>query len=324
MNQLPRLPSTRSVPISLTLILTIALAGMALAGPISGQSAVNAGPDLLLTRATLNIGGNTGGLSGTATALAGRAAGTATALAGRAARTTTALAGKAAATATAVYAKAVATATAFASRVAPTLTALAINVDITVTLPANQAMAALTSYAAQVLGTAVTVTKASGVSAGVTANLAQVDSSAAAQAAVLKLATTSYGGILSSGAATLSYGTGTLSGNINLDVQGASLGVYSLVVTTKANLTATDALALAKATFPYLAGFDYAVYPVSSGFAWYAAEAASAIDPQAHQVVTMPETVILYVLPASSGKVATVTATVGRGDFATNIELPSK
>ncbi len=323
MNQLSRLPSMRSVPISLSLILTVALVGIALAGPVSGQSAVNAGPGLLLTRATLNIGGNTGGLSGTATALAGRAAGTATALAGRVARTSTALAGKAAGTATALYGKAAATTTAFASRVAPTLTALAINIDITATLPADQAAAALTSYAAQVLGTSVTVTKASGVSAAVTANLAQTDTSAAAQSAVLKLATTSYGGILYSGAATLSYGTGTLSGDINLDVQSASLGVYSLVLTTRARLTAADALALARATFPYLAGFDYAVYPVSSGFAWYAAEAASAIDPQTRQVVSMPETVILYVLPGSSGKVATVTATVGRGDFSTSIKLPT-
>jgi hypothetical protein len=329
MNQLPRLPSIKFALIALLLILAVFVVETALAGPVNGQSTLYAGRMLLPTRGTLsggNTGGNTGAirLAGTATALAGKAIGTTTALAGRAVDTTTALAGRAAGTATALYAKAAATATAFVSRVAPTLTALAINIDITATLPADQAAAALTSYAAQVLGTAVTVTKASGETAAVTANLAQTDNSAAAQSAVIKLATTSYGGILSSGAATLSYGTGTLSGDINLDVQSASLGVYSLVVTTKAKPTADEALALAKATFPYLAGFDYAVYPVSSGYAWYAAEATSAIDPETGQVVSMPETVILYVLPASNGKVATVTATVGRGDFTKSIELPSE
>jgi hypothetical protein len=63
---------------------------------------------------------------------------------------------------------------------------------------------------------------------------------------------------------------------------------------------------------------------VSKGYAWYATSYVSAIDPATHKVVTMAEAVILYVLPSSSGKTATVSATVGRGDFAALIEAPTK
>jgi hypothetical protein len=201
---------------------------------------------------------------------------------------------------------------------------LAVKVKVTSTLPANEAAAALTSYASSVLGTSVNVTKAGGLTADVTKSLTQTQQSADAQASALKLATKSYGGILSNGAAALSYGTGTVSGDINIDVQGASLGVYSLVVQTNTALDAANALSLAQRTFPNLAGMTYATYTVSKGYAWYATSYVSAIDPATHKVVTLAEAVILYVLPGTSGKTATVSATVGRGDFAALIEAPAK
>ncbi len=236
----------------------------------------------------------------------------------------TALAGKGAATATALYVKSIGSATAFASKVAPTLTALANNLKITATVPADEASAAITTYASEVLGTAVTVKKASGLTADVTNSLTQTQASAEAQAAVVKLAVKTYGATLSNGVASLSYGSGSVSGDVSIDVQGASLGVYSLAVSLKDSLTSESALALALATFPDLAGLDYSTYSVSTGYAWYAVTTVSAIDPKQHKVVTMAQTVILYVLPASGGKTASVSATVGRGDFAELITVPSK
>jgi hypothetical protein len=81
-----------------------------------------------------------------------------------------------------------------------------------------------------------------------------------------------------------------------------------------------SAFSLAQRTFLNLAGMAYATYTGSKGYAWYATSYVSAIDPATHKVVTMAEAVILYVLPGSSGKAATVSATVGRGDFAALIE----
>jgi hypothetical protein len=253
------------------------------------------------TRSATTSSGQIGAAGSTATALAGRAAGTATAAAGSGAGS----------------------ATAYAVKVGPTLTALAVQVKVTATLPANEAAAALTSYASSVLGTTVTVTKAGGLTADVTKNMTQTQQGADAQVSALKLATKSYGGVLSNGAAALSYGTGTVSGDINIDVQGASFGVYSLIVQTGASVDAASALSLAQRTFPNLAGMTYATYTVSKGYAWYATSYVSAIDPATHKVVTMTEAVILYVLQGSSGKTATVSATVGRGDFAALIEAPT-
>ncbi len=258
------------------------------------------------------------GQSGTATALAGRLT------SAQSGGTATALAGKIAGTATAAANKVAASATAYVSKVAPTLTALAIKVNVTATLPANQAAAALASYASSVLGTTVSVTKAGGLTADITKSLTQTQESADAQTSAIKLATESYGGLLANGVAALSYGTGAVSGDINIDVQGTSLGVYSLALTTSTPLDALGALSLAQKTFPNLAGFAYTTYPVSKGYAWYTTSSVSAIDPKSHKVVMIAETVILYVLPGSNGKTATVSATVGRGDFAKLIEIPDK
>jgi len=312
------LPSSLRLIVLATLMLLTGLVvyGLWFATPIQAQRGST--PRMTQTISRTQTSAANVGRNATATALAGKlsatqSGGTATARAGKLPGTTTAAANKVAASATA-----------FSSRVAPTLTALAINVNVTATLPTDQAATALTSYAASVLGTTIQVTKAGGVTAEVTKNLSQTAASAEAQTSAITLATESYGGMLTNGAAALSYGTGAVSGDITIDVQGASLGVYSLVVTTNTALDASSALTLAKKTFPNLASLDYATYTVSKGYAWYATHAVSAIDPASHKVVALAETVILYVQPSSNGKAATVSATVGRGDFAKLIEVPDK
>ena len=218
-----------------------------------------------------------------------------------------------AATATALKATTVAAATQ-AARARATLTSVA-------TLPAEEAAAAITAYADSVLDLSVSVTKAGGLTGTVNRALSQTTAGGAAQSATVKLAVKTYGAVLRNGAASLSYGAGTLSGDVTVDVQGSSLGVYSLVVPTSGALTAESALKLAEATFPALAGRAYTAYAVNKGYAWYAQGSTSGLDPKTRKVVALAEAVILYVVPGAGGK-ASVSATVGRGEFAANIQVP--
>lgn len=131
-----------------------------------------------------------------------------------------------------------------------------------------------------------------------------------------------YGATLKNGAASLSYGSGTITGDVTVDVQTSSLGVYALIVPTKAALDANSALALAKTTFPLLAGLTYTPYTVTGDYAWYATGSATTIDPKTREAVTTAQAVLLYILPDRSGQ-ASVTATVGRGQFAASVIPPA-
>lgn len=221
-----------------------------------------------------------------------------------------------------------ATAGAGATRLAATSTALkaratALRATLTpfATVPADEAAAAISTYAADVLGLTVTVRKAGGLSGTVTRTLMQTPKGGDAQSATAKLAVKSYGATLSNGAASLSYGSGVVSGDISVDVQASSLGVYSLVVTGATASNVEAALALAQTTFPALADLRYTTYAVSKGYAWYATSNVSAVDPKTRKAVTLAQAVILYVVPGRDGK-ASVSATVGRGEFAAALKAP--
>lgn len=210
-----------------------------------------------------------------------------------------------------------------ATKLSPTLKALTVKGTVTpvATLSAAEASGAITTYASKVLGITVTVKKAGGVSYDVTRNLTQTTSGGAALNSVAKLAMKTYGATLSNGAAALSYGKGTISGDVNVDVQGASLGVYTLAATASGTLNADSALALAKQTFPGIAERTYVQKTVTKGYAWYFKGTTIGIDPKTKKVVTLAEAIVLYVVPGTKGK-ASVTATVGRGDFASQVKAP--
>lgn len=217
-------------------------------------------------------------------------------------------------TSTALYSKFGGTATAFAA------TSTAFWSKAT-RLPGDEAAQAISTYATEVLGTSVTVTAAGGATYDVSRTLSQTEESADAQAYAVKLAVETYAATLKGGAASLSYGKGTVTGDITIDVQASSLGVYTLYVTATGTLTADSALALATKTFPALANLPYEPYTVSKGFAWYTRASVPAIDPKTRQVTSTAQSVILYVTPGSKGQ-AVVTATVGRGDYASAIQEP--
>ncbi|MBM4425475.1 MAG: hypothetical protein FJ030_19215 [Chloroflexi bacterium] len=125
------------------------------------------------------------------------------------------------------------------------------------TTGSSAATTAITSYASSVLGISVTVKKAGGLTGDVTKSLTQTPSGSQAQLSAVNLAVTSYGALLSNGAASLSYGSGTVTGDVTVDVQGSSLGVYSLMASYSGTLDANSALTLAKNTFPGVSGFSY-------------------------------------------------------------------
>lgn len=224
--------------------------------------------------------------------------------------------GNVAATATALRAT--------ANAVATTIKATATTVRATAQptkLPSEEAATAITTYADEVLGIAVEIKKAGAYASTFVRDLAQTPKGSAAQTATVKLALKNYGAILTNGAATLSYGSGTITGDVNVDVQASSLGVYSLVVASSGNLTANSALTLAKATFPGLDDLTYTAYATTKGFAWYNKGSVTVIDPKTRKAVTTSQVVVFYVLPSANGK-ASVSVTVGRGEFAKTVKVP--
>ncbi len=226
-------------------------------------------------------------------------------------------AGGALATAAAIATKTIATSQAISTKAAQ----VKLTLTPGTTTGAQAATTAITDYASSVLGIKVTVKQAGGLTGQVTRTISQTPKGGTAQQAVVKLAVITYGATLSNGAASLSYGTGTVTGNVQVDVQGSSLGVYSLLTTSTSTSTldSSAALSLAKKTFPNLANFPYTAQTVTKGYAWYAKGSVTGYDTSLKKFVTLAEAVILYVLPGTNGK-ATVTATVGRGDFATAVK----
>jgi hypothetical protein len=184
-----------------------------------------------------------------------------------------------------------------------------------------EAAQAITVYASEVLGTQIVVQKAGGVTTDVVRAITQTDESSNAQSATVKLAVKNYSATLKNGAATLSYGDGTVTGDVAVDVQGASLGVYSLTAAATGQIDANAALSLAKATYPALAVLPYTPYSVTSGYAWYVSSTAPGLDPKTGKATAISQAVLLYVLPVANGR-ASVTATVGRGTFATQVVPP--
>lgn len=200
--------------------------------------------------------------------------------------------------------------TATALQLAQTATAL---VGKVTPLPSDEASASIISYAQQVLGVNVVVESARGSAGDVTRGIPNADQ---AQQAVARLAVKSYYGTLTDGAASLSYGVGTISGDLAVDVQGASLGIYTLTVPGTAP-DANAALQVALNTYPLLTAFTYTPSVVFTGYAWFASGTATAYDPQTRTVKTIAQSIYLYVLPTQRG--VTVSAVVGRGEFASHV-----
>jgi hypothetical protein len=218
-------------------------------------------------------------------------------------------------TVTAIRPAIIGTATAFAGTVQAIKSTLALT-----PISSDVASQTIVNYAINTFGIPVTIVKAGGADANIVKTFPVPANVSFAQSLAANLATQIYVAQLSNGVAWLSTGAGTLTANTGTtaDVQSSSLGIYTLSVPFSGTLNASSALALAKATYPVLAGYTYTASSESSGFAWYSHDSASVIDPATKHLIVTPQTVILSVIPGTNGTAA-VSAAVGRGTYAVSL-----
>ncbi len=133
----------------------------------------------------------------------------------------------------------------------------------------EQAALAIQAYGKDVLGVDVTVIAGRGV-------IGDLDLPVAVESGVtgaLKLAGVSYFALLQDGGASLSLGGGTATGDLTTSIQDASLGIFSFSLAQAMPVTAEQALALVKATYPNLAGKTLVQVDSTQGFSFETAHA---------------------------------------------------
>jgi hypothetical protein len=180
----------------------------------------------------------------------------------------------------------------------------------------DEAAAVIRQYALEVLGLEVNILRAGGLTADIERQVELPQDGEDAQASTATVAVQSYGAVLESGAASVSYGSGTVAGDISVDINASSLGAFSFQMAVPDN--ATDALALALETFPALAGRSFTRFPVNRGWAWIALGNVPGMDAQTLQATLVAEEVLLAVTPAALGR-GVVSVVVGKGDFAAEV-----
>jgi len=176
------------------------------------------------------------------------------------------------------------------------------------------ATAAITKYAQDVLGLEVKIIKAGGLTADIQRMIKLPEAGDAAQGAGSKAAVETYGALLNGGAASVSYGSGTIAGDLTIDINSSSLGAFSFDSGTVPR-TRADALALAKQTFPGVADRSFIAFPVTQGYAWVAEGQVPGFDAATGQGTLVAEAVLLAVTPGIPLRSA-VSVVVGKGDFA--------
>jgi hypothetical protein len=223
---------------------------------------------------------------------------------------------------------AAATLAAKATEMAPTTNALAtkaINAVATAATAAAQvtppdvadeaaATAAITQYAEDVLGISVNIIKAGGLTADIQRMLKLPQAGDAAQDAATKAAVETYAALLDRGAASVSYGSGTVAGDLTIDINSSSVGAFSFDAGTVPGSRA-EALELAKQTFPGIADRSFTAFPVQQGYAWLAQGNVPGYDRATGQASLVAEAVLLAVTPGIPLRSA-VSVVVGKGDFA--------
>jgi len=119
---------------------------------------------------------------------------------------------------------------------------------------------AITQYAANVLHVNVEVVVAGSKAGDVPVPQSVQESLDAA----INVAGTTYAGLLQNGAASVSLGAGNISGNMDADIQDASLGAFSLLQAGAVPTNETDALVLVQVTFPGIADWPFVLQKASA------------------------------------------------------------
>lgn len=183
-------------------------------------------------------------------------------------------------------------------------------------IPSYDAAAMITTFAEEYLGVEPSVTRAVGVSGDI---LLPPVVQAEVEATVALAGQVSVGAIRiaeDGGAAEVAVGTGTISGDLEADINAASLGSYGVVLPQQS--LPTDEVAartLLLTTYPGLAGTDLEQVSTEQGYAFKAVTTVQHFDPETKTLTTTAQVVIAGV----NGKeqATAVWAVVGNGDFAT-------
>lgn len=186
---------------------------------------------------------------------------------------------------------------------------------------AADAEAAIVSYASDVLGLSVAPLYAGTVTREVNRALVLSAQGQSAQNAVVDLALVSYGAVFANGAAALSYGDGAISGDLEVDINTASLGAYSVLVGGTAPDTETEALTVVLGIFPGLADRAFSQSPASDGYAWRYQGQISGFSAESFQATLVAEAVQIGLATGRGprGGQAVAYAIVGRGSFASDL-----
>jgi len=267
------------------------------------------------------FGPRTDGLPGTAQALAQTAAAAAGPAAGTAAAglpgAATSLAGTAVAAATQFGPTSQALASQAVAAVTEAATAVA-KITPPAAVSEADASAAITTYAQSILGISVTIIKAGGLTADIQNLLQLPHAGDAAKNSTASVAAKTYGAILNGGASSLSYGSGSISGDLTIDLNSSSLGAFSFDSGVSPNSQA-EALVLALKTYPGLANRSFSPVPIpQQGFFWGAAGQVPGYDSGTKKPAVVAEAILLAVTPILLGHSA-VSVVVGKGDFAGNV-----
>jgi hypothetical protein len=193
---------------------------------------------------------------------------------------------------------------------------------VTLTPPpiVGQAEAAMfvTEYSHQVLGFPIEVTYAGGLTTEVDQHLALPQAGEAAQLQASQLAVRTYAALWPGGAGSVSYGSGTVAGDVTLDINSASLGAFSVERAAPVPATETEALAGVLQTFPGLATRTFNPAPAEHGYAWVAEGQVPGFDLQTLQATLITEKVHIGIVPAGTEK-STLFVVIGKGVFAVQV-----
>lgn len=176
-----------------------------------------------------------------------------------------------------------------------------------------QAADAITMFARQQLGLIVQVVRAGGLAAQDIQLPSAVDGYTSA---ALSLAGQTYAAALKNGAASVSFGAGTSSGDLTIDINAASLGIFVLDG-QGLPADAQAALDVLQVAFPAVAGLEFTALTAQNGYAFSAKTTQAAIDPTTREASVVAKGVIIGVAPTANGPI--VYAAVGTGEFAASL-----
>jgi len=181
-----------------------------------------------------------------------------------------------------------------------------------------EASAVITQYAQEVLGISITIVRAGGLTNDIDRQINLSPAGDTAQSDTAQVAVRTYAALLQGGAGSVSYGSGTLAGDVTVDINSASLGAFSFESGSPVPENEAEALTLVLRAFPGLSNRAFTATSAAQGFAWVAEGQAPGFDLQTLQATLITEKAQIGMVPNGARR-SSIYAVVGKGSFAANI-----